>query len=562
MASASETGRLKPVNSQNTLAFVPTQQAKFWARIEKLNAWVTERSPRQAYGLSFLAGICASLAMPPAFFLPVLWVSFPLLILLLNRAENTKEHFLHGWFFGFGLFLTSLYWIPSALLVFSDDLLWMVPFAALGLPAVLSVFTATATALAGQLPVGPARVFGLAACWFLMELARSHLFTGFPWNLMGHAWAGSESLLQFASYGGIYGLSALVLLSAVLPVLALPQDGTNREEEKDRVDWIPDFRFRQGCLGLAVLIPIAVAGTGFARLSNAPGPGIADTPGVGLRLIQANIPQPEKWPAQFRTRNFMRHVELSERDRPDWITTVVWPETAAAFFLSEDEPALKRISQMIPEGGYLLTGAPRRSTEPFKLFNSVLVIDDQAKVAAHYDKSHLVPFGEYVPFRDFLKFAKVTAGGIDYSPGNGPETMAVENLPAFSPLVCYEIIFPGNVTSAEGPRPDWLLNLTNDAWYGETAGPHQHLTMARLRAVEQGLPLIRSTNTGITVAFDGYGRELGRLPLVEEGYLDLRLPQPLPATPFSRFESVIPGILLAMLLMLTLWAHRFGRKAP
>ncbi len=520
-----------------------------WLSVDRVCSSAERLLGWRRYGAAFLLGLLSSLALPPAFVFPVLWVTVPLMVWILNGVKRRRQAFFATWWFGFGLYVASLYWISHALLIFSDRLWWMVPFAALGLPAFLALFPALAGLFSFLARPGPARIFAFAGAWILAEWLRGHVLTGFPWNLLGHAWTGTEALSQAAAWIGVYGLSGLVALSAVLPALAAAPGPAK-----------PPVRRRYAALILALSVPACVTLAGAARLSDAPQVGIADTPGVGLRLVQANIPQREKWKRDLRADNFLLHLDLSARDRPDWVTHIIWPETAAAFFLEEDLPARQAAAQIVPPGGHLITGAPRRIRDPFTLHNGIVMLDDGGGVAQTYDKAHLVPFGEYMPFRSILGIDKIAAGSVDYSPGPGPRTVTLPGLPSFSPLVCYEVIFPGAVVSGTDPRPDWLLNLTNDAWYGKTAGPHQHLTMARIRAVEEGLPLVRATNTGITAAFDAYGREIGRLPLEEAGVLDLRLPRPLPPTLYARIGDLGFAAILIWLAGMAVWFHRLPTR--
>jgi len=304
---------------------------------------------------------------------------------------------------------------------------------------------------------------------------------------------------------------------------------------------------RGSVLALAAALPLVAHMHGMLRLDTAPPLGIATAADTGLRLVQANIPQRQKWQRDLREQNFSQHLQMSRQDRPDWITHVIWPETAAAFFIAEDRGALAAVGAVAPPGGHVITGSPRLDRLTGTLHNSVIVVDAAGTISASYDKTHLVPFGEYSPLEGILPAIAATGGS--FSPGTGLATVSIEGLPAFSPLVCYEAIFPGAVVAEAGDRPDWLLNLTNDAWYGETAGPHQHVTMARLRSVEEGLPLVRATNTGISIVFDSYGREIGRLPLNVQGVLDVRLPQPLAEPPLyarlgdSVFWAFVVGLL-------------------
>ncbi len=479
----------------------------------------------------FLSGAIATLALPPASFLPLLYLSFPILLWMLAGRTSRKAAFGLGWWFGFGYFSVSLYWIGNAMLVFSSKHAWLIPFAALGLPAFLAIFTGCATLLASFARQPISRTLVFVAAWCGLEWLRGHVLTGFPWNLIGSAWAGSDALLQSAALIGIYGVSLVALLSACLPAAALGVSPRAR-------------------IGLAVLSIALLAGPwigGQVRLSGAPPAGTAVVDGVGLRLVQAGIPQREKWRRDLRNRNLLRHHELSTENRPDWVSHIIWPENAATFFLADDEPRRLALAQAVPRGGLLITGAPRRAVGPLRIWNSAFAVDERGTVLAHYDKFHLVPFGEYAPFRKFLPVDKIAHGMTDYSAGSGPKTLHLPGLPPVSPLICYEVIFPGAVLD-RADRPAWLLNLTNDAWYGKTAGPHQHLAISRVRAVEEGLPVVRAANTGISSVIDPYGRVLGSLPLDTAGVLDSRLPKPVKdPTVYGRYGD-LPFLILLLIL--------------
>lgn len=522
------------------VAFVPAPYFRIWRQIDRLAEGCGRLRGGRRWGVAFLLGAAASLAMPPVFAFPLLWICFPLIVWMLQGARTRRGAFAIGWWFGFGLYVASLYWISHALIVFSDRLLWMVPFAAIGLPAFFALFTGLAAGAASLLRSGPARIAGFAAFWCAAEWLRGHLFTGFPWNALGHGWMGFEALMQPAAAIGLWGLTALAVASACLPALAANAP----------------HRRRFAVLAGALALPLIAAGYGSVRLATAPEFGFAAPDAPGVRLVQANIPQNEKWRRDLLLRNFGLHLDLSRADRPDWIDVVVWPETAAAFYLADDEVGLRQAARAAPEGGWLITGAPRQAGSPPRLHNSIIVLDETGEVAATYDKSHLVPFGEYMPLSGVFGVEKVTGGKTDFTPGDGVRTVRLDGLPGFSPLVCYEVIFPGAVADRNDP-PQWLLNVTNDAWYGRTAGPHQHLTMARLRAVEEGLPLVRATNTGITVAFDAYGREIGRLGLAAQGALDLRLPPPLGRqTAFAMIGDAAFWGFVALMAAAAVLAHR------
>ncbi|MGH6622062.1 MAG: apolipoprotein N-acyltransferase, partial [Alphaproteobacteria bacterium] len=285
---------------------------------------------------------------------------------------------------------------------------------------------------------------------------------------------------------------------------------------------------------------------GAVRLGGAPAAGASVQPAGGMRIVQAAIPQREKWEGDRREKNLLLNLRLSVENRPDWVKHVIWGENAATFFVEEQPAYREAMARAIPLGGLLITGAPRRTAGPLRIWNSVVALDVHGAVVGHYDKSHLVPFGEYAPFREYLPIDKIAHGAVDYSAGDGPRTLQLDGLPAVSPLICYEAIFPGAVVD-RSRRPAWLLNLTNDAWYGLTAGPHQHLAISSLRAVEEGLPLVRAANTGISAVVDAYGREIGRIGLAQQGVLDFRLPKPIAEpTPYGRFGDWIFAIILAV----------------
>ena len=481
--------------------------------ISRFADWLARLPVYKSFFVAAVLGILATLSLPPLHFWPILYVVFPSLIWLLAGAERRRTAFALGWWFGFGLFGASLYWIGNALLISAGGYGWLLPFASLGLPAVFAFYSGLAmlTAWHGHSHLQRGLVF--AGAWGFVEWLRGHLFTGFPWNLVGYSWAQSEELIQVAAVVGIYGVSFIVVLSAILPS-ALAEHSSRR------------FVI---ALVVSVALPAMTWIGGGIRLSMAPEPGTATVDGVGLRIVQPSIPQREKWPPNLRQRNMARFLDMSQRDRPSWITHIVWPETAATLFVEEDVAMRQAMARVVPRGGLLLTGAPRRQSGPAKLWNSLIAVDGAGAVVASYDKTHLVPFGEYIPFRKILPMDKIVHGQIDYSPGEGIRTLRLPGLPPVSALICYEVIFPGRVINRADP-PAWLLNITNDAWYGETVGPHQHLAIAFVRAVEEGRPLIRATNTGISAVIDAYGRTIHSLGLNANGVIDSRLPAAIPGT--------------------------------
>jgi apolipoprotein N-acyltransferase len=495
------------------------------------------------YGLAFLLGVSAAGALPPVDLTPLLAVAFPGLLWLDEGSAGPAASFGLGWAFGFGFFVAGLYWIAAALFVDPADFWWLVPVAALGLPAGFALYAGAAlmaTHLATRyLRLPPtARICAFTICWTAAEWVRGHAFTGFPWNLIGYAWSGafpgSLAVLQSVAWIGIYGLSLLTVLAAALPALL----GT------PLLAPVAPIR-RQGPIVAAALLILVPACAGAVRLATSP---TAET-GIWLRIVQPSLSERLKWDPAAARSNFRRLVVLSREPAAHRLAAVLWPEAAVPFLIGRDEPARAAIAAVAPHGGYVITGALRANPPPdpvVKLWNSIEAVNRRGQILARYDKAHLVPFGEYVPapFRALLPIKKITAGMIDLSAGPGPRTIALPGLPAFAPLVCYEVIFPGAVVD-EAQRPQWILNVTNDAWYGRTSGPYQHFAIARTRAVEEGLPLIRVANNGISGVIDAQGRVVTRLALDDIGYADVVLPRAGARTVYARWgDLMLLGLLL------------------
>jgi apolipoprotein N-acyltransferase len=522
---ASPREREQAIRLRTSGAFTPPRRAA---------AYLADIAGMRRWGWSFLLGVLAAGALPPIDSVPLLVVAFSGLVWLLDGVRAPRAALATGWWFGFGFFLAGLYWVAIALTVDIARFWWLMPFAAAGLPAAFALFTAVATLAAwSAAPTGLARIVALAIAWSVAEWLRGHVLTGFPWNLAGYAWAGDFpgglAVLQATSVVGIYGLSFLTVLAAALPA-TLADPGRRR--------WVPT---------VAALVAVAAIGVaGGARLMSGSSLDHAD---VRLRLVQPSIAQSLKWDPAAREANFRAHLALSAQ--PGNPNLVIWPEAAATFYLNRHEAARQAIAQVIPPGGLLVTGAPRTDPppqQPTHVWNSLAAIDAAGMLVATYDKFHLVPFGEYVPLRGVLPIEKVTAGTVDFSAGPGPQTLTLPGFPAVGPLICYEVIFPAAVTEP-GARPDWLLNLTNDAWYGRSSGPYQHFAIARTRAVEEGLPLVRAANNGISGVFDAYGRVRARLGLDAVGALDAALPQKLAPTVYARVGDLAYAALLGAALL-------------
>ena len=509
-------------------------------------------------------GALASAALPPLYLVPLLWPAFTGLVWLLDGALRRRQAFWIGWAFGFGHFLTGLYWVAIAFFVDAERFGALAPVALLGLAAGLALFPALAVLLvqvSGQR--GLARVLLLSAAWLLVEWIRSWLFGGFPWNLIGTVWVFSDAMIQLAALLGVWGLSWITVLAAAAPAL-LGEAGAAPGRAR---------RLAVGlALGLGLLLPAAVWGGGMLRLQAAPPAGSDSVPGVRLRLVQPSIEQSLKWQAGLRQQHVAQQMTMTVGPGYDSISHVIWAETAVPFNLPAEPDLRRALGQVVPAGGALIVGAPRAVDEGRErtLWNALFALDRAGGIIASYDKVNLVPFGEFMPLRNWLGFAKLTPGGTDFSSGPGRRTIILSGtlpgalpgtlpgLPPFSPLICYEVIFPGQVV-ADGPRPRWLLSVTNDAWFGLSSGPHQHLASARLRAVEEGLPMIRVANNGITAAIDGYGRALQRLGLNEVGVIDSVLPEALSPGPVF---ATIGNWSVLVVLVITLSASFLTRSIP
>jgi apolipoprotein N-acyltransferase len=495
--------------------------------------------------IAFGAGAVSALALAPLDFWPLLFLTFPVLVWLIDgaaagRLGGLPSAAVAGWWFGFGYFLAGLYWIGHAFLVDAHIFGWLLPLAVIGMPAGLALFTAFGAAVARALWTrGAVRILSLAVALTFAEWLRGHVLTGFPWNTYGYALTGPLALAQSAALIGIWGLTFLAV--AIFATPALFAD----EREDTRRPWLP--------LIAGGVVLCALAAYGAMRLARTP-PAFVDN--VRLRIMQPNLQQDEKFNYAARQEVMKRYVALSDRSTGPKstgvrdVTHLIWPESAFPFFLTREAEALAQIADLLPQGTVLITGAVR-APEPApgapisKAYNSIYVIDHDGSVLSVYDKVHLVPFGEYLPFQEFLErlglmqLTKVQGGFI---PGTRRRAMSVPRAPSFLPLICYEIIFPGEAVP-RGERPGWLVNLTNDGWFGNSSGPYQHLQQARVRAIEEGLPLVRAANTGISAVVDPLGRIVNSLPLGTEGVLDAPLPRRIGPTIYARAGDGIAALI-------------------
>lgn len=492
--------------------------------VARFFAWLEARSRFGLPVLAFLIGALLSRAFAPTNFFPIIFIAVPLALLLLGHARDGFQAFGHGWWVGFGLFSLGLNWIGFSFTQQDNVPEFMAPIAVFILTALLSVYIGTVFWATWRLRVsGFARVLVFASAWTLFEIARGFWFTGFPWHLIGAVWAEWLPVAQSVYWISVYGLSFVTLLAAGSLVLFF--------ETKPSLPTM-------AVAALGVLTFPVIAFLGYQRLAS------NDTHyhlGVSMRLVQANVQQDEKWRSYLINDHFDNHMQLSrsqsENGKADGIKLLIWPETAVQRETFDRDGSLLRwrMSRLLNFGSYAITGAPRFAEEggELKYYNSLIAFNSKGSLYARYDKNHLVPFGEYLPFEKALKaigLSQLTelAGGSAWAAGQGLQTVKLPGVPSFSPLICYEAIFPGQVVLGED-RPEWMLVISNDAWFGMTDGPYQHLALSRLRAIEEGLPMVRSTSTGVSAVIDSYGRTISSLGLGRRGTVESPLPKAIEA---------------------------------
>ncbi len=494
------------------------------------------------------------LAMAPVNAWPILFLTFPIAIWLIDgagagRLGGTPAAAISGWWFGFGYFVAGLYWVGYAFLVDAETFAWLLPVAIAGLPALLALFVAFGFALARVIWTKDAsRLLALAAALSVSEWLRGHVLTGFPWDSFGTAFSLPLALAQTASLIGVSGLTFLaVAIFASSAVLIDDRILTRRP-------WLP--------LLASIVVLVAMGGFGALRLMKTPTTYVKD---VKLRIMQPNLQQDVRFNYSAKAEVMKKYLALSDRATGPQsngvkdATILIWPESAFPFFLSREPDAMSQIADFLPKGTTLITGAIRPPDVPpgaqvTRAYNSIYVIDHDGTILSVYDKVHLVPFGEYLPMQrtmeklGFVQLTKVIGGFI---PGTDRRSLPVPHAPRVLPLICYEAIFSGAIITSND-RPGWIVNVTNDGWFGLSAGPYQHLQQTRMRAIEEGLPIVRAANTGISGVIDPLGRMIGTLDLGVEGVLDSRLPAAIPPTLFARFGDIPTAILVLIAAVVTL----------
>jgi len=513
--------------------------------------------------IALVAGALSALAMAPFNAWPVLFLTFPVVVWLIDgagagRLRGMPAAAMAGWWFGLGYFVPGLYWIGYAFLVDAPTFAWLLPFAVLGLPAYLALFTALGFALARLVWTRDAsRVIALAASLTVSEWLRGHVLTGFPWNAFGYALTEPLALAQMASVIGLWGLTFVTVAIFASPAVLI--DGSSR----GRRPWIAPV--------VAVLLLVAMGIFGVIRLALQPTTTVAK---VKLRIMQPNLQQDVRFNYAAKAEVMQKYLALSDRASGPQSTGVsdasilIWPESAFPFFLTREADAMAQIAELLPKGTILITGSVRAPDLPpgvkiTRAYNSIYAIDHDGSVLSIYDKLHLVPFGEYLPFQDWMEklgFVQLTKVQGGFIPGAHRRPMEIPNAPHMLPLICYEAIFPGDVASSDD-RPGWIVNLTNDGWFGISTGPYQHLQQARLRAIEGGLPMVRAANTGISAVIDPLGRIVARLGLGVEGVLDSSLPSAIPPTIYARTGDIPAAIIVAAAFIFVI-RRRVAKRAP
>ena len=503
--------------------------------------------------------------MPPVGFAPAMIVPMVAAVWLIDGASDESEAgapfarlwsaFSVGWWWGFGFFLACFWWLGAAFLVDADHFAWALPLGVVGLPAGLGLFPAIGFALARLIwHSGAARPLALAVGLSASEWLRAVVLTGFPWNEFGMALAQNVMLAQIAAFVGLHGLTLLAVAIFASPATLWGSPGR----------WTPTIVAALTLAGLLLF--------GAHRLGE---PDPAPVAGAKIRLMQPNMSQGEDFSAENGAAIVSKYLQLSDRaTSPDRsgiadVTLLIWPESAFPFILSREPGALARIVEFLRGGALLATGAARMEESAGgrrHYFNSIEVLDRDGLSSERYDKHHLVPFGEYLPLRRFFDWTGITQfvrvpGGFD--PGQGSPVLRLRGLPEAIATVCYEAIFPnewGGAREGEAAKATWIINVTDDAWFGLTAGPYQHFAQARLRAVELGLPLVRAANTGISALVDAKGRVLASAPLGAETVLDIGLPGALPPTWQSHWGSLTFAFLLAAAAVASLAARARSRR--
>ena len=509
---------------------------------------------------SALFGSLFTLSFAPYYNIGLAFVSLSGILYFCVNAKSSKKAFIYGYLFGFFHHLTGLYWISNSMLVEADKFAWMIPFTSSLLPAYLALYIGVCAYLTRKLKFKNfSALLFFAGAWVISEYIRGNILTGFPWNLAGYIFSSQLPVAQLASILGAYGLSFFAIIFFSSPFLCL--------------SFIKNYYYLptiyKYCLSLyysviALTLFVFVESWGNSRIEE--NSNLFSS--TNIRVVQPNIPQLEKFEREKIPEHLQKIYSLTSLtgysdDGDDFIPDIIlWPEASVVFSIEENRNFLAEVADVIPYSAYLVLGSVR--TEGFmnkRFYNSIQFIDSEGNLQRnYYDKFHLVPFGEYVPLRSWLPFIeKITQGIGDFYTGTGNKTINIgSRIEPFSPLICYEVIFPARaVNKNDKLKPKWIFNATNDAWFGEKVGPYQHLDIARMRAIEEGIPLVRAANTGISAVIDSTGNIISYIPLNYEGVIDSKLPADIKeGTIFSRYGNII-AICLAILSVFFAFIFKF-----
>jgi len=517
--------------------------SKFTSAIKKFN-----KTAKGQFITAFAAGLISALAFAPFhFFIAAIIAISTFYLLIENKAKTPKQAFYIGLAFGYGYFLSGIYWISISLLVDAAQFGWLIPFALTLIPAFLALFLAIPAALFKMIEKKFAPKFSyqkiliFSLLWLAFEALRSVLFTGFPWNLIGYSLLFNIYNIQLASIFSIYGLSFFATIICLTPTLLV------KPSKHDKIF----------ILTILFLI-IANFIFGYLRIKTT---ALVENKNLQMRLVQGNIKQDLKWNPKEKYHGFLKHIVISNSVENKNLKAVIWSETAVPYAINDSADLLDLLEQAIPQDAVLITGGLNIEYDQSRLaikniWNSVFAINNVG-IIDNYDKHHLVPFGEYVPFAKYVPFLRNIAGGTGFNEGSGPKTIATPHF-SFSPLICYEVIFADKIIDKNN-RPDLLVNVTNDAWFGRSSGPYQHLDAAKMRAAEYGISLARTANTGVSAYIDPFGKIKKQIALNKEGFIDVNFIEKISPTIFSKF-SYWPLSLITLAISLFLIISLYRKK--
>ena len=508
---------------------------------------------KNKFFIAFLAGAFCVFAFAPfqLFFTAIISIS-AFYYFLEKKTDKAKQAFYLGFFYGFGYFLAGIHWIAISLLVDASSFAWLIPFALTLIPGILAIYFALMALCYFKITqkikckYHYQKILIFAILWLIFEILRANLFTGFPWNLIGYIWLFSINISQIANIFGIYGLSFFAVIICLFPALFF-------DKNPKKIDKI-----------FAVILAILMVMSFFYGLFYIKKNNQNNISDINLRLVQGNIKQEMKWRSDEKYRNFIKHIELTNSRGIEDIDAVIWSETAIPYIVdSGDEDLMRELKKALPRknniSGNLISGALRADfTDESKIeisqaYNSIVLIDENG-LNSFYDKSHLVPFGEYLPFIN-----KITDGAVGFGEGDGPKELQAKAF-SFSPLVCYEIIFSNKII-AKNSDPDLIVNLTNDSWFGNSIGPYQHLASAQMRAIEYATSVARVANSGITAFIDPFGRIIDRIELNKTAILDVKLVKKNNDTIYQKFGNLLLSIIILVVVIILIFSPKNVSKS-